>query len=63
MAYKKKIIMVPKGAAKKIAENQRCALASVYNALNYSSHSESAEYIRRLATTIYGGIETTKTYM
>ena len=63
MAYKKKIIMVPKGAAKKIAKDQRCAVSSVYNALNYTTHSESAEHIRRLATAVYGGVETTKTYL
>ena len=63
MAYKKRIIMVPKGAAKKIAKDQKCGVTTVYAALNYTSHSESAEHIRRLATTIYGGIETTKTYL
>jgi hypothetical protein len=63
MAYKRKIIQVPHGAAKRIAKDQKCGLTTVYAALNYTSHSESAERIRRLATTCYGGIETTKTYL
>lgn len=63
MAYKRKIIQVPHGAAKKIAKDQKCGLTTVYAALNYTSNSQSAQNIRRLATAIYGGIETTKTFL
>jgi len=62
MAYKRKVITVPSGIAKKIAHDQKCGLTTVYAALNYSSNSESAQNIRRLATTIYGGVEATKVY-
>lgn len=62
MAQKRKIITGPRGMAKKIAKSQKCGLATVYNALNYTSHSESAERIRKIAISDYGGIETTKIY-
>ena len=62
MPYKRRIIIVPNGVAKKIAKNQKCGLTTVYAALNYTSNSESAQNIRRLATSVYGGVETTKVY-
>ena len=62
MPYKKKIITVPNGTAKRIAKDQNCGLTTVYAALNYTSHSPQANQIRHLATTIYGGVEVTKVY-
>ena len=62
MAQKRKIITVPVGVAEKIAKDQNCSRSTVYNALNGTTHSESAKYIRHLATTIYGGVEVTKVY-
>lgn len=60
MAFKKKVITVPKGAVDGIRRSLNVDRATVYNALAYRSNSETAQQIRRLATSTYGGIETTK---
>ena len=62
MAERRKIIRVPGGAAKQIAENLGCALTTVYSALNNTTHSEQAKTIRRLALSDYGGIEDRKVF-
>lgn len=60
MAFKKKIITVPRGAVDGIRRSMNVDRSTVYNALNYRSDSENAQQIRRLALTTYGGVETTK---
>lgn len=60
MAFKKKVITVPKGAVDGIRRSLNVDRSTVYNALTYRSNSETAQQIRRLATSTYGGIETTK---
>lgn len=60
MAFKKKVITVPRGAVDGIRRSLNVDRATVYNALAYRSNSETAQQIRRLATSTYGGIETTK---
>lgn len=47
----------------KLAEVMRVTKVTVYNALAFRSESESANVIRKLAMSDYGGIETTKIIM
>lgn len=60
MATRKKIIKVPQGNVKKLAEKHGFTMAAVYNALSYNSNSETAQLIRKQALDLYGGIATTK---
>jgi hypothetical protein len=60
MPIKRKIITVPKGQVENICRSMNVKRATVYNALNYNSNSESAQLIRRLAISTYGGVETSK---
>ena len=60
MPIKRKIITVPKGKIAIICRSMNVKRSTVYNALNYNSNSESAQLIRRLALTQYGGVETSK---
>ncbi len=60
MAIKRKIITVPNGAVEKLCHSLNVGKTTVYAALNYTSNSENAQHIRRLALSTYGGIEATK---
>ena len=60
MAVKRKIITVPNGAIEKLCDALNVGKTTVYAALNYTSNSENARHIRRLAMSDYGGIEGTK---
>lgn len=60
MPTKRKIIIVPKGQVENISRSMNVNRSTVYNALNGNSNSESAQLIRRLALSTYGGVETTK---
>jgi hypothetical protein len=60
---KKKIIQVSPENVMKLAEVMRVTKVTVYNALAFRSESESANVIRKLAMSDYGGIETTKIIM
>ena len=57
---KRPIIQVPRGAVARIMRDQNAKKSTVYSALNYTSYSESAESIRRVALDVYGGIKTFK---
>lgn len=60
MAKKKVYISVPNGSVAAICNELNVKKSAVYNALNYNSNSETAQQIRRLATSTYGGREATK---
>ncbi len=60
MARKKKIIQVPPKNVALLAQRVGCAKITVYNALAYRTESETAQQIRRLALSDYGGIEACK---
>ena len=60
MAIKRKIIKVPKGVVGKICQAQNVGKTTVYAALNYTSNSDDAKLIRKLALNTYGGVETTQ---
>lgn len=60
---KKKIIQVSPENVMKLAEVMRVTKVTIYNALAFRSESESAQIIRKLAMSDYGGIETTKIIM
>ena len=62
MAERRKIIRVPNGAAKKIAEEQGCGITTVYMALRNITRSTQADQIRDLALNKYGGKEDKKLY-
>jgi len=57
MATKRRTIQLPRGAADKICRAERCGRTTLYAALNYTSHSEDAKRLRKLALTSYGGVE------
>ncbi len=63
MVRKKKIIQIPRRNVAMLAKATLSSETSVYNALAFRSDSETAQQIRRLALSEYGGIETTKTIM
>ena len=60
MPLKRNIISVKKGIVPQIAQSQNVSIGTVYAALNYTSNSESAQVIRKLALEIYGGVITRK---
>lgn len=60
MAFKRRIIMIPRGTIDKICKAEKVGRTTVYAALNYTSNSEDAKRIRKRALSIYGGVETTK---
>lgn len=60
MAVKRKYIAVPHGAVQAICRELKLKRSSVYHALNYETNSENARQVRRLALTVYGGIEAQK---
>lgn len=57
---RRKIITLPKGQVQNICRSMNVKRSTVYNALNGNSNSESAQLIRRLALSTYGGVETFK---
>lgn len=60
MARKKKIIQVPPENVELLANATKCSKVTVWNALAFRSESETAQQVRRLALSVYGGIETYK---
>lgn len=54
------IITLTKSNFEALRKSQNVSRASVYNALNGSSNSETAQQIRRLALSVYGGVKTTR---
>lgn len=63
MVRKKKIIQIPRKNVGMLAKATKTSETTVYNALAYRSDSENAQQIRRLALSVYGGIETFKTIL
>ena len=57
MATKRTTIQLPRGAARKICRAEGCGKTTLYAALNYTSHSDEAKRLRKLAVTMYGGVE------
>lgn len=62
MAQRRTIIVVPNGSVQAIMNELNVKRSCVYNALNYSSNSETAQHIRRLALSVYGGVKATKVF-
>lgn len=60
MARKKKVIVMPRGAIKRMMKELGQGQTNIYNSLAYRSDSERAKMIRKAAIEFYGGIETTK---
>lgn len=60
MPLKKKYISVSENSIRALSAETNVSRATVYNALNYSSNSDIAQKIRRLAVEVYGGIEATR---
>ena len=60
MPIKRTCISVPKGTVEKLCKEVNVKHSAVYSALNYASNSESAQKIRHLALTVYGGVEIKK---
>jgi len=59
---KRDVIQVPVGNVAKICRRLKVGKTTVYNALNKSSHSDSAKQIRALALSEYGGVVIKKVY-
>lgn len=60
MAIKRTVITLTKTNFEALRKAQNVSRSSLYDALNGSSNSETAQHIRRLALTTYGGVKTTK---
>ena len=60
MPKKRTYISVPQGTVQALCNELNVHRSAVYSALNYSSNSESAQKIRELALSVYGGVECTK---
>lgn len=60
MASKRTVITLTKGNFEALRKSQGVSRSCIYDALNGSSNSESAQNIRRLALSTYGGVKTTK---
>lgn len=62
MAQRRSVIKVPNGNIQKIMSELNVKRSCVYSALNYSSNSEIAQKIRRVAMSDYGGVTATKVF-
>ena len=60
MASKRTVITLTKGNFEALRKSQNVSRSCLYDALNGSSNSESAQNIRRLALSTYGCVKTTK---
>lgn len=60
MAVKRTVITLTKSNFEALRKSQNVSRSAVYDALNGSSNSDTAQQIRRLALSIYGGVKTTK---
>lgn len=59
MAIRREVIRVPKGSVEKLCQALNVSRASVYAALKNNTNSETAQQIRRLALSTYGGLKAT----
>ena len=60
MATRRTVITLTKSNFEALRKSKNVSRSSVYDALNGSSNSETAQQIRRLALSTYGGVKTTK---
>lgn len=60
MAIKRTVITLTKSNFEALRKSQNVSRSSMYDALNGSSNSETAQQIRRLALSTYGGVKATK---
>ena len=60
MAIRRPTIVMPRGSVERLCKAEGKGKTSVYAALNFTSNSEEAERIRKVAVSMYGGIRTTK---
>ena len=60
MAIRRPTIVMPRGSVEKLCKAEGKGKTSVYAALNFTSFSEEAERIRKVAVSMYGGIKTSK---
>ena len=60
MATRRPIIKIKKDSVQAICNELHISRATVFNALNYSTSSETAQQVRRLALSVYGGVKATK---
>lgn len=60
MATRRTVITLTKSNFEALKKSQNVSRSAVYDALNGSSNSETAQQIRRLALSTYGGVKTTK---
>lgn len=60
MAIRRPTIVMPRGSVERLCKAEGKGKTSVYAALNFTSNSEEAERIRKVAISMYGGIRTTK---
>ena len=60
MAIKRTVITLSKSNFEALRKSQNVGRSAMYDALNGTSNSESAQQIRRLALSTYGGVKATK---
>ncbi len=60
MAKKRPIISLPRGTVQKFCQAENISTTALYNALNYSCNSAAAKRLRKIAVSVYGGIEWNK---
>ena len=60
MATKRTVISLTKKDIQALCKSQNVSRATVYNALNGNTNSDTAQQIRRLAIDVYGGIKYSK---
>jgi hypothetical protein len=60
MATKRTVITLTKSNFEALRKSQNVSRSSIYNALSGATNSETAQQIRRLALSTYGGVKTTK---
>ena len=54
------IITLPRGTAQKMCQAEGVSKTALYAALNFTSFSDEAERIRKVAISLYGGVKTSK---
>lgn len=60
MAHRREVIRIKGKAIQAICDELHISRSSVFNALNYTSSSETAQQVRRLALSVYGGVKAQK---
>ncbi len=60
MAKKVPVIQIPRGTAAEICSALNIGKTTLYDALNYRSHSAEAKNTREVVLSKYNGVKTTK---